>query len=91
MGRLCQLARQPVADLNNVSSKPTAGAVTAALFLSRFVAASVRWAHLDLYAWNDSTRPGRPEGGEAQTLRALAAAIADDIAVMPAAQIRPVT
>ena len=67
----------PVADLNNVASKPMAGAITAALFLRRFVAPDVRWAHLDLYAWNDLNRPGRPEGGEAQSLRALAAAIQD--------------
>jgi leucyl aminopeptidase len=41
------------------------------LFLQRFVPDSIAWAHLDTYAWNDQTRPGRPEGGEAQTLRAL--------------------
>jgi leucyl aminopeptidase len=29
------------------------------------------WVHLDVYAWNDSTRPGRPEGGEAQAARAI--------------------
>ncbi|MGH7043598.1 MAG: leucyl aminopeptidase family protein [Acetobacteraceae bacterium] len=66
-----------VADVNNVSSKPLAGAVTAALFLRRFVAASVPWAHIDLYAWNDQSRPGRPEGGEAQALRAVFTAIAE--------------
>jgi leucyl aminopeptidase len=66
----------PVADLNNVSSKPQAGAVVAALFLQRFVAPGVSWAHLDTYAWNDSSRPARPEGGEAMGVRAMAAAIA---------------
>jgi leucyl aminopeptidase len=60
-----------VADLNNVSSKPMAGATIGALFLKRFVPEGVPWAHLDVYAWNDSTRPGRPEGGEAQAMRAL--------------------
>jgi leucyl aminopeptidase len=65
----------PVADLNNVSSKPMAGAITAALFLQRFVAPGTAWAHLDTYAWNDQTRPGRPEGGEALGLRALFSAI----------------
>lgn len=65
-----------VADMNNVSSKPFAGAVTAALFLRRFIAAGVPWAHIDMYAWNDQTRPGRPEGGEAQALRAAFSAIA---------------
>ena len=61
----------PVADLNNVATKPMAGAVVAALFLQRFVPPGVGWAHIDTYAWNDSTRPGRPEGGEALGLRAL--------------------
>ncbi len=61
----------PMADLNNVSSKPMAGAITAALFLQRFVAPGTVWAHLDTYAWNDQSRPGRPEGGEAMGLRVL--------------------
>ena len=60
-----------VADMNNVSSKPSAGAITAGLFLQRFVRPAVPWVHIDLYAWNDQTRPGRPEGGEAQAMRAL--------------------
>jgi leucyl aminopeptidase len=67
----------PFADLSNVSQKPMAGAVTAALFLRRFVPASVPWAHLDVYAWNDSTRPGRPEGGEVQSARAIFAMLHD--------------
>jgi leucyl aminopeptidase len=67
----------PVADLNNVSSKPMAGAIIAALFMRRFVAPGVPWAHLDLYAWNDSPRAGRPEGGEAMAMRGAAAAIAE--------------
>ena len=66
----------PVADLNNVSSKPHAGAITAALFLQRFVAPGIAWAHFDLYAWNDQTSPGHPEGGEAYAMRALFAALA---------------
>jgi leucyl aminopeptidase len=56
------------ADLNNVSEKPFAGAIIAALFLQRFVSAGIRWAHFDLYGWNDAARPGRPAGGEAQGL-----------------------
>ncbi len=65
----------PVADLNTVSSKPFAGAIIAALFLRRFVPESIAWAHIDVFGWNESARPGRPEGGEAQTLRALVQAI----------------
>jgi leucyl aminopeptidase len=63
--------KSPVADLNNVSSKPLAGSIVAALYLQRFVKPGVPWMHLDLYAWNDQTRPGRPEGGEAMAIRAL--------------------
>jgi len=65
--------KSPVADMNNVASKPMAGAITAALYLQRFVKPQVPWVHLDLYAWNDTTRPGRPEGGEAMGLRAMLA------------------
>jgi leucyl aminopeptidase len=67
--------KSPVADLNNVASKPFAGAIVAALFLKRFVAKGIRHAHIDLYGWNDQNRAGRPEGGEAQSLRAVFAAI----------------
>jgi len=65
-----------VADLNNVSDGPFAGAVTAALFMQEFVGAGIPWAHFDIYAWSPSTRPGRPEGAETQTLRAVFAALA---------------
>jgi len=65
----------PIADLNNVGSKPMAGAIIAALFMRRFVAPGTTWVHFDLYAWNDTSRPGRPEGGEAQAMRAVCAAI----------------
>jgi leucyl aminopeptidase len=64
-----------VADINNVSSKPHAGAITAALFLQRFVTPGIAWAHFDVYAWNDQASPGRPEGGEAYAMRALYSAI----------------
>jgi leucyl aminopeptidase len=60
-----------VADLNNVSASPFAGAIVAALFLRRFVGSTARWLHLDLYAWNPKERPGRPLGAEAQCVRAL--------------------
>jgi len=61
----------PFADLTNISQKPMAGAVTAALFLRRFIPEDQPWAHLDVYAWNDTPRPGRPEGPEAQAARAI--------------------
>jgi leucyl aminopeptidase len=64
-----------VADLNNVSAGTFAGAIIAALFLKRFVTATPQWLHVDLYAWNPKDRPGRPQGAEAQGLRALYAFI----------------
>jgi leucyl aminopeptidase len=63
------------ADLNNVTEKSHAGAVIAALFLQRFVSVGTAWAHFDVYGWNDSGRPGRPAGGEAQGLRAAFAGV----------------
>jgi len=59
-----------VADTNNVSTGGQGGAITAALFLRKFVAAK-SWLHLDVFAWNTAAKPGRPEGGELQTARAL--------------------
>ncbi len=76
-----------VADLNNISSKPMAGAVVAALFLRRFVSGAVAWAHLDTYAWNDASVPGRPEGGDAQGLRAVFSALLRIIKVQHAEDI----
>ncbi|TDH63467.1 leucyl aminopeptidase family protein [Dankookia rubra] len=72
-----------VADINNVSSRPMAGAIIGGLFLRRFVPAPMRWVHLDVYAWNDGSRPGRPEGGEAQALRTLTATIETLFAGIP--------
>ncbi|HQT77248.1 MAG TPA: leucyl aminopeptidase family protein [Rhodopila sp.] len=63
--------KSPVADVNNISSKPMAGAIVAGLYLQRFVKPGIRWMHVDLYAWNDQHRPGRPEGGEAMAMRAF--------------------
>jgi leucyl aminopeptidase len=59
-----------IADLANGSASTMAGSITAALFLERFVADTQVWGHVDVYAWNDSDRAGKPAGGEAQGLRA---------------------
>ena len=60
-----------VADMNNVYDAPFAGAITAALFLKRFVKNARRFAHFDLYGWRPAPRPLGPKGGEPQTARAL--------------------
>ncbi len=58
-----------VADTNNVGGGQ-GGAITAALFMRKFVTAK-SWLHFDIFAWTASAKPGRPEGGECQTARAL--------------------
>jgi leucyl aminopeptidase len=65
-----------VADLGNVGSGGFAGSIVCALFLNRFVSAAKAWLHLDIYAWNPSAKPARPEGGECQAARALDALLA---------------
>ena len=59
-----------VADLNNVATGGHGGAITAALFLRRFVTTK-SWLHFDIFAWTPTAKPGRPEGAECQTARAL--------------------
>lgn len=59
-----------VADLANSGASRMAGSITAALYLERFVPEGQAWTHVDVYSWNDSARPGKPAGGEAQGLRA---------------------
>lgn len=70
-----QMLDSKVADLNNVSSGGQGGAITAALFLRRFVSAQA-WLHFDIFAWTSAAKPGRPEGAECQTARALYAMLA---------------
>lgn len=60
-----------IADINNVWESPFAGAITAALFLKRFVSRARRFAHFDLYGWRTAARPLGPKGGEPQTARAV--------------------
>ena len=55
--------------LSSTGSSGTGGAITAALFLKKFIDTDTKWAHVDLMAWNTSGRPGFPVGGEAMGLR----------------------
>ena len=61
----------PVADLTNNPNYGHAGAITAALFLNRFVEKAKSWVHLDIAGWTDRPKPGRRVGGEASAARAL--------------------
>jgi leucyl aminopeptidase len=64
------MLKSEVADMVNSADGGFAGAITAALFLERFVPAGVPWLHLDTFAWTPSAKPGRPKGGEALGMRA---------------------
>jgi len=65
-----EMLKSDIADLVNAPDGGYAGAVTAALFLRRFVPDGTPWAHLDTFAWRPSAKPGRPKGGDALGLRA---------------------
>lgn len=64
------MLKSTIADVNNAGEGGMAGAVTAALFLEKFVPDTVEWAHLDTFAWRSAAKPGRPKGGDALGLRA---------------------
>jgi len=72
--------KSPIADLNNISDGPFAGAITAALYLEHFVEKTKSWVHFDVYGWNATARPHRPKGGEAMALRATFAYLANRFA-----------
>jgi leucyl aminopeptidase len=65
-----EMLKSGAADINNASEGGQAGAVTAALFLQKFVPDGTPWAHFDTFAWRPAPRPGRPKGGDALGLRA---------------------
>ncbi len=64
------MLKSDIADLVNAPEGGFAGAITAALFLRRFVPPGVAWAHVDVFAWRPTAKPGRPKGGDAYALRA---------------------
>lgn len=67
-----KLLDSKIADLANSALAPYGGAITAAIFLKEFVPDDISWAHFDIMAWNSSSKPAAPEGGEANALRAVA-------------------
>lgn len=75
-----KMLESKVADLNNISSTPYGGAITAALFLREFVGEQKPWIHIDFMAYNTRSRPGRPEGGDAMGMRSLFALIKERFA-----------
>ena len=70
-GPYAKLLDSKVADICNISGGGFGGAITAALFMERFVEKTKIWLHGDIFAWRPGSEPGRPEGGEAHAIRAL--------------------
>jgi leucyl aminopeptidase len=66
-----------IADVNNAPEYGLAGAITAALFINRFISKTQSWAHFDIPAWIDRPKPGRRKGAEANCIRAIYALIAE--------------
>jgi leucyl aminopeptidase len=66
-----RLLDSEVADMNNAPDSPFGGAITAALFLRRYVVKAKRYAHIDMYGWRQAPRPLGPKGGEAHAARAV--------------------
>ncbi len=64
-----------IADLDNAPKGGFAGAITAALFLRRFVTETPAYAHFDIYGWQPSDAPARPKGGVGQGARAILEAL----------------
>ncbi|XUU59372.1 leucyl aminopeptidase family protein [Erythrobacter sp. HA6-11] len=62
--------KSDIADMNNISGNPFAGASVAGLFLDKFVGDGIDWAHFDTFAWRPSAKSGRAKGGAAYGLRA---------------------
>ncbi|MGI9523132.1 MAG: leucyl aminopeptidase family protein [Hyphomicrobiaceae bacterium] len=58
-------------DFNNISEGGFGGAITAALFLKRFVSKTNRYVHFDLYGWRSAAKPLGPKGGEPHVARAM--------------------
>jgi leucyl aminopeptidase len=75
------LLSSKVADTNNVSSGSYAGSILAALFLRKFISPKRAWAHFDIFGWTPSSKPARPEGGEAQAARLIYAYLKERVGV----------
>lgn len=69
------MLKSDIADIANAGESGFAGAITAALFLKKFVPEGTVWAHFDTFAWRSAAKPGRPKGGDALGLRAAFALV----------------
>jgi leucyl aminopeptidase len=69
-----------IADMANSGRSSYAGAIVAALFLQKYITKDIPWVHFDVMAWNVSSKPGKPAGGEALGFLAVAKYLKDRFA-----------
>lgn len=72
----------PIADISS-TGKGKAGAINAALFMQAFVEDKIDWIHMDVFAWEQGGKPGRPRGGADTGLRAIFAYLEERYAAAP--------
>nr|WP_232343327.1 leucyl aminopeptidase [Novosphingopyxis sp. YJ-S2-01] len=74
-----KLLDSPIADMKNVGPR-SAGSITAAQFLQRFIQDGVKWAHLDIagMAWADKDSATAAKGATGFGVRLLDRLIADN-------------
>ncbi len=77
VGAVCRESCRRHCRPEQLTSDGFAGAIYGGLFLQRFVRKAQAWAHVDTFAWNPRNRPGRPEGGMSQGVRAAFALLAE--------------
>lgn len=78
-----------IADTSSTGGQ--AGAITAALFLEKFITPKTPWVHIDTFSWNNGNRPGRPDGGDALGMRASFDMIKRRYATPPAKKAKATT
>ena len=64
------LIKSRIADLVNSASTP-GDLIYSALFLQKFIKDNLNWIHVDMFAWENSGKAGRPKGGADTGFRAL--------------------
>ncbi len=63
------MLKSNIADMTNCAESGFGGSITAALYLQEFVTSTIPWVHFDVFAWSQTSKPGRPAGGAAQGIR----------------------
>jgi leucyl aminopeptidase len=69
-GAYAEFLESDVADISNIAKAENigGGAILGALMLQKFVSPTIPWAHFDIMAYNNSSKPGKPKGGEADCI-----------------------